>query len=194
MSSVSSTSGLAWKRQAQVTGAGSASKEYEGAEIWYAIAPSALSGEQVSITYGSADAVDDGTYYLFALSGASTATPFDPNSSLPASGIGSGSKKSGPFITSSAVSTSSAGAYGFAFGSIFNGTAGGGGAVSFASTDLVPSGLAELASQPNTGAVWADISTLAGGAFSSSLSGATAGWDFTNSNNTAWAVLFDAVD
>ncbi|HMK97149.1 MAG TPA: hypothetical protein VK425_06345, partial [Acidimicrobiales bacterium] len=100
----------------------------------------------------------------------------------------------GPFITSSGVSTSSAGTYGFAFGSIFNGTSGGGGAVSFGSTDLTPSGLSELASQSNTGAVWADISTLAGGAFSTTLSKATAGWDFTSSNDSAWAVLFDAVE
>ena len=30
-------------------------------------------------------------------------------------------------------------------------------------------------------------------ALGSTLSRSTAGWDFTNSNNTAWTVLFDAV-
>jgi hypothetical protein len=193
VSSVSDTSGLTWTRQARVTGAGSASGEYGGAELWYAIAPSALSGDKVTITYSSSNAVDDGDYYLFGLSGANTITPFDPNSSLPASGIGSGSTDKGPFITSSTVSTTMADDYGVAFGSIFNGTSGGGGAVSFANTDLLPSGLSQTGSQTNTGATWADVSTLAGGGLSSALSKATAGWDFTNSHNSAWAVLFDAV-
>ncbi len=193
VSTVSSTSGLVWKRQAQVSGAGYYAGQYEGAEVWYAVAPSALSAETVTITYSSANAVDDGSYYLFALSGANTTTPFDPNSSLPGSAIGSGSKDKGPFITSATVSTSSAGDYDFAFGSIFNGTGGGSGVVSLGTTDLVPSGLSQIGSQNNQGGEYCDISTLAGGASTVALSGATAGWNFTSSHNNAWAVLFDAV-
>jgi hypothetical protein len=192
-SSVKDASGLTWTRQARVTGPGSDGGEYEGAEIWYAVASSALSKDKVTITYSSSNAIDDGDYYVFALSGANTTTPFDPNSSLPGSGTGSGSTDSGPFITSSTASTNTADDYGIAFGSIFNGTEAGGEAVNFANTDLGPSGLSETGSQTNGGATYADMSTLAGGPLSSTLSGATAGWDFTNSNNNAWTVLFDAV-
>jgi hypothetical protein len=166
LSTVTSTSGLVWKRQGQVTGAGYYAGQYEGAEVWYAIAPSALSGETVAISYSSANAVDDGSYYLFALSGANTTSPFDPNSSLPGSAIGSGSKDKGPFTTSATVSTTSADDYDFAFGSIFNGTGGGSGVVSLGTTDLVPTGLSQIGSQNNQGGEYCDISTLAGGGVS----------------------------
>lgn len=176
-----------------MTGPGSDGGEYGGAEVWYAIAPAALSGDKVSITYTSSYAVDDGDYYLFGLSGANTTAPFDTNSSLPVSGIGSGSTDKGPFIASSKASTSTADDYGIAFGSIFNGTGAGGGAVNFVNTDLVPSGLSEIATQGNGGGTYADVSTLAGGALASTLSQATAGWNFTSSHNSAWVMLFDAV-
>jgi RHS repeat-associated protein len=154
------------------------------------VASPTLSGDDVTIHYSSSNAVDDGTYYVFALSGANTTTPFDTNSSLPGSATGAGSTEPGPFITSSTVSTSSADDYGIAIGSIYNGTST---SAALGDTDVVPSGMSETASQTNLGATYADVSALAGGALSSTLSAATAGWDFTNSTVTAWDLLFEAV-
>ena len=60
---------------------------YSDAEVWYAVASSSLSGLAITVTLTGA--TDDATIIAFGISGANTATPWDPNVSLPAGATGS---------------------------------------------------------------------------------------------------------
>lgn len=56
-------------------------------EEWYAVAPTALSSVTVTATLSSSDTAET-WIALFGINGASTASPFDSNSSLPATSVG----------------------------------------------------------------------------------------------------------
>jgi flagellin-like protein len=75
---------------------------FSDAEVWYAIASSPLSAASITVTMTGA--VDDGSIVAFGVSGANTATPWDPNVSLPKAGTATAA--SIPSV--SAVSTNNA--------------------------------------------------------------------------------------
>lgn len=79
--SISDSAGLSWARVANVQGVGGSSYVNNG-ELWWALAPAALSADTITVTLTGA--IDDATIIAFGVSGATLSNPFDPNASLPA--------------------------------------------------------------------------------------------------------------
>jgi hypothetical protein len=77
--SISDTAGLTWKWRHSVT-AGHITQS-----VWYAIANSALSNDQIKDSETGASATDDAAMVCLGISGANTASPFDQNVGLPSS-------------------------------------------------------------------------------------------------------------
>jgi hypothetical protein len=77
---VTDTAGLTWTKRAGVDW--DTSGRFR-AEEWYAIAPTALSNDTITVSYSSA-ASHSIRNFAFGVSGANTTTPFDTNGSLPA--------------------------------------------------------------------------------------------------------------
>lgn len=77
VTSVSDTAGLTWTSRKVLTWA---SGNADG-ETWYAVAPSTLTSDTVTVHYSSSTHAP--RVVVFAVSGANTVTPFDANASLP---------------------------------------------------------------------------------------------------------------
>lgn len=95
------TANLMWTRRAQVptTGGGVL-------ELWYAIAPSALTSDNIVVSYDTLSNYAQSIVLAFGVSGANTTTPFDPNGSLPdekESPVARSSISSNPVSTTKAV-------------------------------------------------------------------------------------------
>ena len=190
VSTVTSTSGLVWKRQAKATGAAITTTSTKGAGYGRRSALRRCRVKQVAVPI-PAPSGRRRQLLLFALSGANTTTPFDPNSSLHGRGSAAAPKTKArslprprflrlllalPLLPRLDLQRDWRGL----------------GVVDFRTTDLGPSGLSQIGSQNNRGGEYYDISTLAGGGSRRRSIGATAGSDFTNPT-TMLAVLFDAV-
>ncbi|CAM6031510.1 unnamed protein product [Sphagnum compactum] len=93
--SISDTAGLSWAIR------GTSHSWNAGAwraEEWYAIAPSPLSSDSITVTYSGSP----GRMIAFGISGANTVTPFDPNASLQAFTQSTGSSASVTVTTNNA--------------------------------------------------------------------------------------------
>lgn len=79
--SVSSVSGggLTWARRAQSNSGSAGISDYE---LWWALAPTALSAVAITVTFSGT--YDDSMLVAFGVHGCNTAAPFDPNASVPA--------------------------------------------------------------------------------------------------------------
>jgi hypothetical protein len=80
--SVADTAGLTWTKRQSVDTSGTGGNTTSIVEEWWALAPSALSSDVITITM-SGDQFLIG--YAFAISGANTTSPFDTNAAVPAS-------------------------------------------------------------------------------------------------------------
>lgn len=93
VTSVSDTAGLTWTLHKQFNWQithGSVTRQ--DMEIWWAHAPSALTGDTITVTTANtstnalAGLTDDSCFVAFGISGANFTSPFDTNVSIPASG------------------------------------------------------------------------------------------------------------
>jgi hypothetical protein len=100
---VSSVSGggLTWALRKQLQWNAGSHTNANNLEVWWAHAPTALSAVTITVAV-SGGSVDDGTIDVFAVHGADTTTPFDPNGSLPASNTGTASDPSVASVSTSA--------------------------------------------------------------------------------------------
>ncbi|HUI01268.1 MAG TPA: hypothetical protein VLX56_06530, partial [Nitrososphaerales archaeon] len=81
--SLSDGSGLTWQARSTLEEVSSVGGYSYYGQIFYAIAASALSGDSIKVTWNSAP-THYGTLQVFGVSGANTASPFDPDPALPA--------------------------------------------------------------------------------------------------------------
>jgi len=102
--SVTDTGGHTWTHRQTKTGSPSVSEEE-----WYTIAATSLTADSITVTWSASG---DNVFSAFGVSGANTASPFDPHSGLPATATGSG--------TSPTVSVSTSHSNDFIFGLLAN--------------------------------------------------------------------------
>ncbi len=98
VSSISDTANLTWLRRSNVT-----VSNVDG-EVWYAIAPNVLNNDSINVTFNISGTVDDASLLVIAVANASTTSPWDSDTSLPA--INTSTTVSIPNV--SGVSTSNA--------------------------------------------------------------------------------------
>lgn len=88
VSSISDTASLTWTRRGGASGLTNGNSSVF--DVWWAHAPSALSGDSITATLSGS--IDDATLVAIAVNGASSLTaPFDTNASLPKTGLTSAS-------------------------------------------------------------------------------------------------------
>jgi hypothetical protein len=101
VSSISDTAGLTWAKRSSSTIASDAFGQHNDQEVWYAVAPTPLSSDiiTVKLTTSTGDAVN---IVEFGASDANTGSPWDAHAGLPATTAGGASTASATISTTNA--------------------------------------------------------------------------------------------
>jgi hypothetical protein len=177
--------GLTWARRsrAQCLTVTTGNSGYSTTEEWWALAPTALTGTVITITYSGT--IDDSAAVAFGVNGCNTSTPFDTNGSLPvnAFGGGQGAGLLGGAAATAKLTTSSANTLAIGWTSAFD-------AGTTYTPSMAPSGFT-LIDDATAGALG---SGNAYGTFASPQSGTTVTWgDSPHTSTLQMVYILDAL-
>lgn len=174
VSGVSSTSGLTWAKRSTKSATANAQ------EVWWALAPSILTNEVITVTYTAT--FDDWAGTAFGVNGCNTAAPWDTSTSLPAFGVyPDGTAAAAPAV--SGVSTVSTAPFVFmAF------------AHAYSSTLTAPAGFTMLgAGVANGGGTYFEYAAVAYEVFGAALTSQTITWGASNTFTRGATATVDAL-
>jgi hypothetical protein len=172
-------SGLTFTKRTSNGGSGSTAPLNQ-MELWWAVAPSALTAEVITVSWAST--YDDAAILAFGVNGCYTASPWDSNASLPSKKLHAPSAAWTPSFTG--ISTTNANDFAiFACGN----------ASAWTSLGTVPTGYTALGYVSNSGGTnFAQLGAAYEG-LSSTLNNATITWGSTQGNAQSGAALFDVL-
>ncbi len=154
---------------------------YQDAEVWWAVASSPLASTVITVTISGT--TDDASLVAFGVSGANTASPWDPNISLPATATGS------PSTTPTVNGVSTTNANDIILGFQGNGNNAG----AFAVSETAGAGFTLIQDVANNGAVNADDASAEYQTVSSAQSGVTVAFGTVMDTNNYWMMMADAI-
>ncbi len=154
---------------------------YSDAEVWYAIASSPLSSLAITVTLSGA--TDDCSIIAFGISGANTASPWDPNVSVPAGATGS----TASIPTASGVSTTDANDMILGFAGVLTA-----GDASFP-TETAGSGFSLVTTPVDGGGVGGSEASLEYKVVSATQSSSTVTFGTTTDSSDRWIMEADAI-
>ncbi len=157
------------------------SPTYQDTEVWWAIASSALSAKVITVTLSGS--TDDAALVAFGVSGANTASPWDPNVALPATATGN------PATTPTVSGVSTSNANDMILGFQGNGN----GAAVTSTSETAGSGFTLIANINNNGAVNADDAAAEYKIVSATQSSISVPFGTATTANNYWMAIADAI-